>query len=256
MNLGTLLGCALCLAGTANAYDAPYTVNEPAIDGADDDPQWQQAPWQPIDKLILGSAPTAADFSGRYKVLWDHKHLYLLAEIHDDVLHDGHADPLVNYWEDDTLEVFIDEDHSGGNHHFSYNAFAYHISLANHVVDISPFPNESARRAGKEVVRTFQDHVFSRWSREPVPPFRVFWELRITVFGDNYRHPADSNEATSPKPLHAGKQLGFLVSYCDSDGADREHFLSDVDIAPLEGDRNLGYRDADVFGVLRLLPKP
>ena len=33
-------------------------------------------------------------------------------------------------------EIFIDEDNSGGNHQFNFNAFAYHIALDNQAVDI------------------------------------------------------------------------------------------------------------------------
>ena len=47
--------------------------------------------------------------------------------------------------------------------------------------------------------------------------------------------------------------LGLLVAYCDADGPEgREHFMTDVEIAPVNGDRNRGYIDAGVFGRITL----
>ncbi|MEO0975195.1 MAG: sugar-binding protein, partial [Pseudomonadota bacterium] len=127
---------------------ATFAHEAPTIDGVPDDKAWAQAPWYPIDSLILGAPPTADDFSGRYRAVWDIDFLYLLAEITDDVLVDAHANPLDSYWNDDTLEIFVDEDASGGNHQFNHSAFAYHIGLDNQVVDIGPFRNAAERAAG------------------------------------------------------------------------------------------------------------
>ena len=49
---------------------------------------------------------------------------------------DQHADPKYFYWDDDCLEIFIDEDAFGGDHEFNYNAFAYNVALDNQIVDI------------------------------------------------------------------------------------------------------------------------
>ena len=74
-------------------------------------------------------------------------------EFSDDVLVDFHRDPLVQYWDDDCLEIFIDEDHSGGDHQYNHNAFAYHLSLDNQAIDIG-----TDRQA-----RSYTHHVESRW---------------------------------------------------------------------------------------------
>ena len=44
--------------------------------------------------------------------------------------------PLERWWDEDCVEIFIDEDNSGGNHQFNHNAFAYHIGLNGDVVDL------------------------------------------------------------------------------------------------------------------------
>ena len=55
--------------------------------------------------------------------------------------------------------------------------------------------------------------------------------------------------------LTVGKIMGFMLAYCDNDGSDeREHFIGSHDIEPVNGDKNLGYIDARVFGSIRLGP--
>ncbi|HEY7774370.1 MAG TPA: sugar-binding protein [Marinagarivorans sp.] len=236
-------------------YQAPFTKIAPTIDGIPDEASWEQASWRAIDKLIAGSAPTDAnDFSGRYKVLWTKQHLYILAEISDDILIDSHPNPLESYWDDDALEIFIDEDNSGGKHLFSYNAFAYHISLDNQAVDIGPFINEASEKANKTNFRVYPDHVKSQWLRSKEAPYKIYWEVQLAVYPDSYKDEyAPQEKPVKPVKLYEGKKLGFMMSYCDSDGPNgRDHFMGDIDIKPVNGDKNRGYIDASVFGVLEL----
>ncbi len=228
------------------AHEVPRAPDAPVIDGNPKDASWELATWRPIDKAVFDTSPAAADFSGRYKTLWTPEHLYLLAEITDDVLIDARPDPRESYWEDDTLEIFIDEDASGGDHQHNFNAFAYHIALDNQVVDIAPFANDEQRRLGKNNVQTFPSHVTARWKRSNEAPYRIYWEVRIAVFSDR-------DGELHRESLAAGKIMGLMVAYCDADGPEgREHFMTDVKIAPVNGDRNRGYIDADVFGRITL----
>ncbi|MCP4059513.1 MAG: sugar-binding protein, partial [Pseudoalteromonas sp.] len=49
---------------------------------------------------------------------------------------------------------------------------------------------------------------------------------------------------------------GFMLAYCDNDGSEvREHFMGSHEVQPVNGDRNRGFIDADVFGKITLLPK-
>ena len=230
----------------AYAHEIPRAPEAPVIDGNPGDASWQLASWRPIDKPVFDTRPAAADFSGRYKTLWTPEYLYLLAEITDDILIDARPDPLENYWEDDTLEIFIDEDASGGNHQYNHSAFAYHIALDNQVVDIAPFANDEQRRLGKNNVQTFPSHVTAKWKRSNEAPHRIYWEVRIAVFSDR-------DGGLHRETLSAGKIMGLMVAYCDADGPEgRKHFMTDVEIAPVNGDRNRGYIDAGVFGRVTL----
>ncbi|MEO0422959.1 MAG: CBM9 family sugar-binding protein [Pseudomonadota bacterium] len=227
---------------------ATFTDEPPVIDGVPDDSAWAAAPWYALDFSILGAVPTTDDFSARYRVTWDAHYLYLLAEITDDVLVDAHASPYESYWNDDTLEIFVDEDASGGIHQFNHSAFAYHIGLDNQVVDIGPFRTEAERARGEPIVVRLPSHVTARWQRSATPPYPLYWEVKLRL-----HRFTDDAAPLEPVTLRAGKEIGFMVAYCDADDANgRQHFMGDVEIEAVNGDRNLGYIDADVFGRLTL----
>ena len=91
-------------------YHAPRAQQAPHVDGIADEAVWQSAEWRELNQRWLGPEYSSEDFQGRIKVVWTEQKLYLLGEFVDDVLIDTHRDPLVQYWDDDTLEIFIDED--------------------------------------------------------------------------------------------------------------------------------------------------
>jgi hypothetical protein len=218
----------------ASAREAPRALQAPVVDGHADDEAWQGGSWVDLKYSILGTTATPDDFNGRYKVVWTPDYLYVLAEITDDLLVDSTPDPLKNYWNDDTLEFFVDEDASGGDHHETDNAYAYHIALDNQVVDIGADGRPT----------TYPTHVRAAWKRETDHPHRIYWEARIAVFAEG--------SATSRR-LSENETLGFMVAYCDADSSNgRVHFFGDVEIESVNGDRNLGYLDASVFGRLTL----
>lgn len=232
---------ALALGANAYAYDAPHAATAPSIDGNADDPAWAKAKWGNIDQLTLGEQPSADDFSGRYKIVWTEDKLYLLGEIVDDVLIDTHADPLEMYWEDDTFEIFLDEDKSGGDHLDNYNAFAYHIALDNQAID----------RNSEGKPRYLNDHVESVWKRNPDNGNKVIWEAAFDIYPSTFK---DKDNTATPVKLKKGKEMGFMVAYCDSDGMKgREHFIGSHDIPAVDGDKNRGYIDASVFDSLKLV---
>lgn len=242
----SILGVLLLHNTSTLAYQAPKALVAPVIDGNADDAAWANAPWQAIDQLILGTQPSPEDFTGRFKLVWTASKLYLLGEIVDDVLIDTHADPLDQYWEDDTFEIFIDEDRSGGDHLESHNAFAYHISIDNQAVDYSSY--------GKPEYYTH--HVQSKWQRDSQNPNAIIWEVSFDIYPDTYRDDnLDGKHAAKPVVLKAGKKMGFMAAYCDSDNAvdGRQHFMSSFDIPAVDGDKNRGYKDASVFEHLTLV---
>lgn len=241
-----LLLIAACSRSLAEPDFVRFASEPITIDGKALEQSWGDAEWRNLDKHILGEYPEPQDFSGRYKLLWNKQHLYLLAEITDDVLFDRYADPLLRYWDDDCLEIFIDEDGSGGNHQYDYNAFAYHIALDNQAVDIGRQLED-----GSPEFLLLNEHIESHWERQARKPHNVLWEVAIKVFDDSF----ETDKANQPVSLTAGKTMGFMLAYCDNDGSDeREHFVGSHEIEPVNGDKNLGYIDASVFGSIRLEP--
>jgi hypothetical protein len=225
-------------------FEAKQVTKAIVIDG-DLDTEWANAQWHNLDKPILGGMPEKADFNGRFKLKWDKHFLYLVTEFVDDVLIDKIANPLDFYWDDDTLEVFIDEDASGGEHQFNYNAFAYHVALDNQAIDIG-----EKDASGSVPFLALNDHIQSRWKRHQNG--KVIWELAIAIYPDTFK----PNLNVAPVELHEGKVIGFMLAYCDNDGSKtREHFIGSTDIQAIDGDKNLGYRIADVFSKLTLIGK-
>lgn len=217
-------------------YQAPKAATAPTIDGIGNDACWAGANWYAVDQLWLGAAPTAADFSGKFKVTWDADKLYVLGEVTDDVLNDNYADPLSNYWEDDTWEVFIDEDKSGGDHQNNYNAFAYHVSRFYDAVDIGTDGNPKLVNSHLTVKRTAVGNVYT-------------WEAAFDIYTDKFVFGATTN----PKAVLAeGKVMGFALAYCDNDGGTtRQSFIGSEVVAGT--DKNQAYKNASYFGKLTLV---
>lgn len=241
--LRAALGLTTLLCATAWAshyegrseYRAPLASVAPMIDGIADDAIWQKARWQEIKYRWLGPEYSEDDFQGRFKVVWTAEKLYILGEFVDDILIDTHRDPLVQYWDDDCLEIFIDEDYSGGEHQYNHNAFAYHMSLDNQAIDMDT----------NERPRNYSHHVDSRWLQQGN---KVVWEVAIDIYTDSY---VDGSDENTPISLSAGKIMGLMLAYCDNDGSEiRENFIGSESVP--SGPKDRGWIDAGLFGELVL----
>lgn len=265
--------------GVNPTYEAPKVYRAPTIDGVANDREWKSASWRDVAYTIIDAAeagePAAEDISGRYKVVWTRKALYLLAEIKDDRLSDDYPSPFDNWWNEDTLEIFIDEDNSGGYHGWDpvadnpmaeHNAYAYHIGLDNQALDIGP---NASLEVGPQL---YPEHIRSSWKRDP-ESHSIIWEVEIKVFDDQYLPGMSQYDLLqSRQMLKAGKTMGFMVSLIDADGVDlngsggqdREYFMGDVDVPVWQAEdggfpmpdwmgKNRGWVDAGVFGNLKLV---
>jgi hypothetical protein len=206
----------------------------PIIDGSMNEAIWNKSAWLPIDQLWLGKKYDSEDFIGKYKLCWTNEALYVLVEVQDNVLMDQHEDPLKFWWDDDCVEVFIDEDNSGGEHQYNHNAFAYHVALDGNVVDMAP----------GEIPRLYNNHVES--SHKTINNVTI-WELKICIYDDTYN---DNGENNSVK-LEVGKKIGFAIAYCDNDNSqERENFIGSIFVSGTN--KNRGWIDANIFGTILL----
>ncbi len=218
-----------------NHYLSPKASVAPVIDGNIDD-SWNAANWMAMTVAWTGfenlTAPSSsADFSGKYKAMWTEDHLYLLLDITDDIINTSGQ-----YWEQDTVEIFLDEDQSGGQHNQSHNAFAYHI---NHNLDVVDNGGDPAM---------ISSHISSAINTQGT---RHIWEIQIEIYSEHNGYVLSEQEAARVT-LTAGKIMGFTPSYIDNDGhGTREHFMSSVNSSGHQS--NQGYLNADSFGSIELI---
>jgi len=204
------------------------------IDGLANESIWNDATWYAIDKTWIGSQPTSTDFSGKFKVVWDDDFLYILTEITDDQLSDDHADPLTNWWDDDCIEIFIDENASKGNHQYNYNAFAYHVSTTYDVVDMGTDQKPHLYNDHISTVLTKNGNVYT-------------WECKVKIFADNFVYGV----VNTPVKLVKDKKMGFSMAYNDNDAnTTRDNFMGSGIVSG--SDKNVGYITADYFQELTL----
>ncbi|MCK5138149.1 MAG: DUF362 domain-containing protein, partial [Bacteroidales bacterium] len=250
----------------SNNFNAKEAVTLPVIDGLEDDDCWKTTSWLPIDQMwITWGEPLLPfdDFKGEFKVMWSSvtDKLYFLVRTRDDVFVDGYSWPQGNYPDYDILEIFIDEDHSGGDHVFdtesslAANAFSYHIAIDE---------PEDGSTTGSFVVC---DIAGTSWGDRTIPDYaghfpelvlskegrNHIWEFSLNVHNDSYDH---TNSAASLVELSTGKIMGLSMAYCDNDNPDedplsRDNFIASVYVP--EAAYNDHWKNADGYGVVTLV---
>ena len=234
---------------------AYHTSNVPIIDGDSSDVAWRAAPWYNINYVWMPYYATIPSdiFNGRFKVLWnkDTNLLYFLVEITDSKFVDGYVfspndGSYANY---DAVEVFLDEDRSGGIHTFDNNAFAYHITSGNpntdhYAVDVW------GPTWGSNVVN-YSNHLpeFKRTLKGS----KYYWEFSMMVIKSNFT-PTDDPTLFKAN-LVVGKKMGLTVAYCDNNNSAvnpvRDFFIGSK--FQTQANSNNSYMDSSIFGSLILV---
>jgi len=246
--------------GFSASYNTAYTQldtlriqleNEsPIVDGVGDDPCWNArgVEWQMIDQLWMpwkGTRPGADDFTGKFKVIWNEEEnlLYFLVDIIDDVFIDGYdfeTNGPFGYPNYDVVEIFIDEDRSGGPHVFNngtenaQNAFSYHINVNapadGKATDKFTVQDLDGTDWGNSWVVNYADH-FPDFTMKKTGNNYVY-EFSMKVYNDTYpTQNRDGSSATDKElarvTLTEGKIMGMSLAYCDNDANDgkRDHFF-------------------------------
>ena len=217
---------------------AVEAITPVVIDGAATDDCWAKAEWKPIDQVWIpyGTKIAPTDFSGKYKMAWDANYLYLLVQVVDDVLRDVNPIPTQNWYNDDCVEVFIDENRSKGDHQFNNNAFAYHVSLSYDAIDLDANGNGV----------NYKNNIIVRM--DTIAPHTYLWEMAIKIYDASFTlaNPEASRVTLTPKKL-----MGFTVAYCDNDaGLLRKSFIGSMYMTAAHANDN--YMTADYFGSLLL----
>jgi hypothetical protein len=258
-----------------DVVEAKEVTTPPVIDGITNDACWAEAKWQAIDQVWIpwGAPLDSIDFYGRYKICWSSEKnlLYFLFEVTDDIVSDkfvkGQTADVYNF---DMIEVFIDENKSGGYHVFdgtanneaqmgtnAENAFVYHIFAK------SP-------EAGKmDSVFYALDMYGTGWNQKTdvsydwhFPEFKyrheghvTTYEFSLKVFDDTY---SLTNEEKSRVKLTEGKVMGLTLAANDDDQPEvdpkttkRDHMIGSV--AVTKKAYNNHWKIADDFGTVKLV---
>jgi len=212
-------------------FDAKLAAADMTIDGCSKEEIWSSQDWYDMNYKWMGADVDSSDYYGKFKLAWDSEHLYILVEVIDDYLNPTLADGVDNYWKGDYVEIFIDEDKSGGDHKFNHQAFAYHVSTEGHAID---------KNTAQETV-FFDDHVEVARTQEGN---RYLWEMAIKLYDDSFDENATDNV---PVEITAQKVIGFSIAYGDNDGnSSRENFMGSKQTHGVNNDE--GYINSRVFG--------
>jgi hypothetical protein len=233
---------------------APKILVPPVIDGSASDACWDSAAWNPMPYVWIpyGAKMSASDFTGRFKIVWSDEEnlLYMVFEITDDIFVNGYdfSPANGNYYQYDVVELFVDEDRSGGNHLNDNNAFAYHITGGSNYTDYDVCDMWTSG------IVNYKDH-FPGFKR--VQNGNVFtWEFSMMVIPDNFT-PDDVPDLFKAE-LTTGKKIGFSAAYCDDDHSSsnpqRDNFIASK--YETQANSNNSYIDATIFGLLELVDKP
>lgn len=217
-------------------YYAKQAKTAPIIDANSSDSCWSTAEWKAIDQLWIGPAADSTDFKGRFKIVWTPEKLYFFVEITDSKLNTTYPGNCNNIHNFDCIEIFLDEDHSGGNHQYTYNAFAYHIAANGDVCD----------NGIDRTMHLFNNDVESKF--DTLSDNVYVWEVGMKVFNDKYVYGTNN----IPDSLELNKVMGMSVAYNDNDnGSSRENMYGSVYIAGT--DKNVSWINASYFGSLQLI---
>jgi hypothetical protein len=247
-------------------FFAWFAVTPPVIDGNGDDTAWEKAEWQDIKYAWMYQSPKSLsgtlnqdgavsktdDFSGRFKVVWTADRLYILAEIIDDIKYCPVTDPAQSPEKNDCLEIFIDENASGGvrNSDGGNNFFTYHLN----------FDGVSAADWIGNRIELRNSHVNYKINETDAPLY--IWEIEMKVYDSSY--PLNSTPDTAPVTLTEGKIMGFAAAYCDNDKndhsssqsqiGDRDHFIGSMFVkGSTDNERNTAYQNSGQYAKLKLV---
>lgn len=97
------------------------TTTALTIDGNIDE-VWATAVTYTLANYLVGGAPPAGDLAGAFRLLYDSQQLYVLVEITDSI---GKSDSGPDWWEDDSIEIYIDGNHSQSSSYDGVNDFQF-----------------------------------------------------------------------------------------------------------------------------------
>lgn len=230
----------ICPVFSQTMQDTVYTFKATTpveIDGQATEDCWKNTDWHAINQVWIpyGATMSQGDFEGRFKTAWDENYLYILVEVVDDSLSDDHSNPMDQFYNDDCVEVFVDENRSMGNHEKNYNAFAYHVSMFYDAIDLGDSWSDVNLKDNLSV------------DMDTIAQDTYLWEMAFKMYDESF---STTNPEASRVYLSHNKLMGFAIAYCDNDETTtRENFIGSMEMPPPPNNNNM-YKNADYFGPL------
>ncbi|MCA1951009.1 MAG: endo-1,4-beta-xylanase [Treponema sp.] len=169
------------------------------------DPLWDSAEPIPMNVKTVGVTEDGSEF----RLLWDEEYLYVLIDVKDNLLNDKNSNP----WEQDSVEVFIDQN-NGKTSSYEADDAQYRVN----------FRNQKSYNGGDELR-------FQSATRVVLGGYWVAMAVPLTHI-----------KAT------AGSLLGFDVQINEADASGNR-----LGIRNWHNDTNMGYKDPSGFGIIRLV---
>ncbi|MGA2092602.1 MAG: sugar-binding protein [Sedimentisphaerales bacterium] len=109
-------------------HATPATIipaaTSPVIDG-NEDTAWSAAPRYKLANLMYAPPSSPNDLSANFRAMWDENNLYILVDVADDIL--THGSTPDNWYQNDSVEVYIDADNSKSNQYDNDDAQYYFV---------------------------------------------------------------------------------------------------------------------------------
>ncbi|RXG15572.1 carbohydrate binding protein with CBM9 domain [Leeuwenhoekiella aestuarii] len=221
----------LFLKSNEPAIEVKKAAITPVIDGNPTDPAWKNLNWIGVLNKWQGADN---NLMMNYKLCWTPDALYVLVQLENSTLLPNLGNPLEQYTSEDHLNIYLDEDNSGGAYSDSYNAFEYKILPSNFTVTLDPdkqplTANNAIRSALKKYGNTY------------------YWELKVAAFDASYQH----NKPNETVSLKTGKLVGFALAFEQVKAKESNIILGSIAI-PEEYEGRIAI-DAGLFGTLKLI---
>lgn len=187
----------------------------PNVDGNVDSVWSEASAAKTLDNVIVGTVTNANDLSGNFRTLWTDTHLYVLADIKDDI---EQNDTSGSNYDDDVVEVFLDMNNSKST---SVQSDDYHYYV---------------RRATAAITESFHNATSGVTAAKANTTGGYRIELAIPWSTVGYSPAQDNN-------------IGFDIHVDDDDdGGTRDSKISWFDT------QDIGYTNPSVYGTATLKP--
>lgn len=216
-------------------YVCHFTTIAPKIDGKLDDVVWQKAPWTSDFVDIEGAAKPAPRFHTRVKMLWDHRYLYIAAQMEEPDVKATLTQHDSVIFEDNDFEVFLKPLPSTASYYeFEINALNTGWDLflpkpyrmggeADNSWDIQGLQtavavqgtlnNSSDKDQGWTVEIAYPLNAFQSRQQVPPPQDGTTWRMNFSRVEWKAGQPKEDNWVWTPQGLidmHVPEHWGFL----------------------------------------------